>query len=96
MLEDAKRKKSKRKRKNVSVPIRELVYKRDKRRCCRCGNKKNLHIHHKIHVEDGGTNDPSNLELLCDLCHALEHEGEPIYNLMIKSSFWEYEDAINL
>ncbi len=40
-----------------------------------CRSSKNLDIHHIIHREHGGTNDPSNLLLLCEGHHLLAHAG---------------------
>lgn len=42
--------------------------------CQHCGRHgKRLHLHHITHIAHGGTNDPSNLILLCRDCHELEH-----------------------
>ena len=42
--------------------------------CQHCGKKpERLHIHHIQHTANGGSNDPSNLILLCVSCHQLEH-----------------------
>lgn len=80
------RKKNKKKyRRKIEEETRINVLKRDKEKCVICGNNSRLHIHHKIPVSDGGTDDLDNLETLCDLCHAEKHRGQPIYNLMIKS-----------
>src|SRR4029078_3937321 len=38
-------------------------------RCCYCGVGDNLHIHHIRPTVLGGTDDLSNLELVCDKCH---------------------------
>lgn len=35
-----------------------------------------LHVHHKIFRSNGGTDDPTNLETLCDLCHYKVHKNE--------------------
>ena len=45
-------------------------------RCARCGLAKRLHVHHKTPRSRGGTDDHSNLEVLCagpSGCHAREH-----------------------
>lgn len=43
-------------------------------RCQHCGRHvKRLHAHHIMHIAHGGTNDPSNLVLLCRDCHSFEH-----------------------
>lgn len=43
----------------------------------RCGQRRFLQIHHKIPVSHGGTNDSSNLILLCSGHHQVEHLSEP-------------------
>ena len=37
--------------------------------CEKCGSNLKLQIHHKKPLKDGGTNDSSNLMLLCFDCH---------------------------
>lgn len=84
------RRKPKKRSRAMKPEIREQVLKRDRRKCTKCGSKENLHVHHIIHREDGGTDDIMNLTTLCDLCHAGEHKGEHVYNLMMKN-FWIYD-----
>jgi len=31
-------------------------------------------IHHKVRIADGGTNDRSNLQVLCEECHRKVHD----------------------
>ena len=40
----------------------------------RCESRRYLHIHHKLSVKDGGTNDPANLVLLCSYHHDFVHQ----------------------
>lgn len=37
-----------------------------------------LNVHHKIRRADGGSNELTNLELICPSCHAEEHYGKKI------------------
>lgn len=67
--------------------LKKIIKKEYKGKCALCGSKKELQVHHKTHRKHGGTNAPDNLMLLCDLCHAEQHRGEPVYNLMIKRVF---------
>lgn len=80
-------KKKKAYRKHISEEVKLVVLARDNNVCTKCRGKNDLHVHHIVHREHGGNDDPSNLTTLCDLCHAEEHRGEPVYNLMIKSLF---------
>lgn len=49
--------------------------------CERCGNNNYniLQVHHIIQRKDGGSDDLSNLELLCPNCHYTEHLGHSIW-----------------
>ena len=48
--------------------IRARVHERDGA-CVRCGSGRRLHVHHRIPLRDGGSNELSNLELVCHRCH---------------------------
>lgn len=41
--------------------------------CANCGDRRYLHLHHRIPLSKGGSNKISNLELLCSDCHSIEH-----------------------
>lgn len=41
--------------------------------CANCGDTRSLHLHHLVPLSKGGTNKLSNLELLCNGCHSIEH-----------------------
>ncbi|GAB7057357.1 hypothetical protein JCM16163A_41060 [Paenibacillus sp. YK5] len=75
------------KKKTISSELRQQILERDGKKCSKCSSKQKLHVHHIVHREDGGSNEPDNLITLCDICHAEEHRGEPVYNIMIKSLF---------
>lgn len=47
---------------------------------CRESNYAILQVHHKIERYKGGTDQMSNLELLCPNCHATHHLGSSLYN----------------
>lgn len=56
---------------------RKAVYKRDKHKCQRCGDKENLHIHHIVSFANEELRaDPNNLILLCADCHHWVHSKE--------------------
>jgi hypothetical protein len=57
---------------------------RDNYKCVECGADDELHVHHKIHREHGGTNCLDNLITLCGRCHADKHKDDPVYNIMAK------------
>lgn len=49
--------------------------KKNKNYCERCGEKNNLHGHHKIKYSENNTiaDDLTNIEIICSKCHILEH-----------------------
>lgn len=55
------------------------VYQRDNHRCQNCGQKAGkrsnveLHAHHIVPLKDGGSNQFSNLQTLCEDCHKAVH-----------------------
>lgn len=60
---------------------RAFIRKRDGYKCRKCErgakwNVRQLHVHHKRHVEHGGGYGPLNLVLLCDECHNAEHSDD--------------------
>jgi hypothetical protein len=61
----------------VPPRVRRLVMKRDGERCQvpGCRSALFLEVHHIVHREHGGSNDPSNLLVLCGGHHDLHHEG---------------------
>lgn len=46
---------------------------RDNPRCTRCGCTSHLNVHHKVPLSRGGTNEKSNLIVLCPNHHAEAH-----------------------
>ena len=60
--------------------MRAYVFKRDFGLCKRCGAPGKI-VHHKTYLTPENIHDPlialgeDNLELLCNDCHAIEHEG---------------------
>ncbi|MFM9108339.1 MAG: RecQ family ATP-dependent DNA helicase [Chloroflexota bacterium] len=52
---------------------RGIVLARDGRRCAACGASAGLHIHHLVPRALGGPDEPANLIVLCDGCHAARH-----------------------
>jgi|GEM_PF-2443301 len=54
--------------------LKRRVLRRDRWRCQKCGaTDKPLHVHHKVSLSRGGTNDLDNLVTLCEDCHAEYH-----------------------
>ena len=41
--------------------------------CERCGRPRQLRVHHRQPRCDGGSDDPTNLQVLCQACHTAEH-----------------------
>lgn len=54
---------------------RHQVVDRDGEQCSKCGNWRNLHLHHIKPLSKGGSNKITNLILLCENCHSKEHGG---------------------
>lgn len=61
--------------------LKEKIALRSNGSCERCGEKNYaiLQVHHKTERYRGGTDNPSNLELLCPNCHAVHHLGRSLY-----------------
>lgn len=53
--------------------LMEFCNERDDYQCIECGSDKNLVVHHKKFLCDGGTNTTNNLITLCGMCHAKKH-----------------------
>lgn len=66
------------KRGSEFASVKPLILERDNFTCCRCGRQNHpskptnlvLTVDHKIPVAQGGTNRPSNLETICNVCHS--------------------------
>lgn len=55
-----------------------LVWDTRPHRCEDCGKFLRAHnVHHIVHRKHGGTNDPTNLRLVCAACHDLAHGLKP-------------------
>ena len=62
---------------DVTERTKRFIKHRDGYRCRApgCRSARFLEVHHIVHREDGGTNDPSNLILMCDAHHKEHHDG---------------------
>lgn len=52
-----------------------IVLERASYRCERCGGLEPLEVHHKVFRSHGRSDALSNLQALCNTCHAKIHEG---------------------
>jgi len=61
--------------KRTGLPAICKQIKKEIRKCQKCSNERNLHVHHKIAVSERPdlAKDPANIEVLCAECHAKEH-----------------------
>ncbi|BAD55092.1 HNH endonuclease [Nocardia farcinica] len=59
----------------VSTATAERIRRRDHRTCQQCGQP-GSQVDHRINVAAGGTDDDSNLWVLCDSCHATKTSRE--------------------
>jgi hypothetical protein len=55
---------------------RKEVADRDGEHCSQCGGSLHIHLHHIIPLSKGGSNNISNLKLLCGKCHSATHGGK--------------------
>ena len=56
--------------------IRQKAFAEQGRRCGQCGKAGALEVHHVKELAHGGTNDPSNLQVLCRDCHIAMPTGQ--------------------
>lgn len=54
---------------NKGNSFRRKILERYQYRCVFCGDYRNLHIDHVVPLSKGGTNDESNLQVLCRTCN---------------------------
>lgn len=61
------------KRKQLSAPERAKIFADAGEQCAKCTRKLSIgddwDVDHAIALENGGTNDAGNLQVLCDWCH---------------------------
>ena len=86
-------------RNTTSIPpkTKREVLAQARHRCQRpgCNNANYLEVHHKVPRSNGGTNDPSNLTVLCHTCHRLLHEKKSAHTgFFVKSPEIPYGDQI--
>lgn len=73
-----KKKHKKKKAKQIPINVVKDVLIRENYTCQRCNRQYQpeqhaLHCHHIIKKSQGGNDVPENLEVICWLCHVLEH-----------------------
>ena len=61
--------KSQRKREYIPDKVKEMVWQRDEGQCRNCGAKENLQYDHIIPHSKGGSNEITNLQILCRNCN---------------------------
>lgn len=60
--------------------IKRRVLARDGHRCQNCGGRTELHVHHIVPINKGGTSDPNNLVTICRACHTMIHPHMRTWN----------------
>ena len=68
---------------------RQRALERAGHRCEKCGSTKNVQVHHKRKVTDGGTDSLRNLIVLCQACHSEKHPPPDWMAQMMKSGKWK-------
>lgn len=68
-LEQLWEQRAKRKARKIPQKIKRQVYTRDGFCCQKCGSQKNLTLDHIFPFSKGGSNEPSNLQVLCKRCN---------------------------
>jgi len=66
------------KRHDIRGRLKKEVFETFENKCDICGDNRNLIVHHDIPLYRGGQNDISNLQLVCEACHAKIHEYDKI------------------
>lgn len=56
--------------------LRRMVLERDGYKCSQCNSRRRLEVDHIVPVDDGGTDDPDNLQTLCRNCHIRKTRAE--------------------
>ena len=62
-------------REAIPEAVRIAVWRRDERKCAKCGSRKNLEYDHIIPVSKGGGNTVRNIELLCEECNRKKRDN---------------------
>lgn len=57
-------------RQSIPREVREMVYRRDGYRCVECDSPNQLTCDHKTPWSHGGSDDPSNLQTMCQSCNS--------------------------
>jgi len=59
----------------LRIKRKRINIKKRRGKCAECGNNKDLTIHHKIPLCNGGDESTENLEVLCKKCHNKKHKN---------------------
>ena len=65
-------------RRKVSGDLKREIRHRDNDRCLICRSTISLEVDHSIALQNGGSNDPSNLATLCDECHKMKDDYDRV------------------
>lgn len=64
--------------------------------CMNCGNGGSLHLHHVVPLAIGGTNNVSNLVILCTECHARAHNSSNLIRAVQQGNRYDDLDYVKL
>jgi 5-methylcytosine-specific restriction endonuclease McrA len=56
-------------RETIPDDVKIFVWRRDERKCVKCGSEENLEFDHIIPISKGGSNTARNIQILCEHCN---------------------------
>lgn len=86
----AKKPRKRPKIRHLDYPVRQAVRQRDGERCRWCGRNgsSGLQVHHVVYRSQGGSDELSNLILLCQQHHEEAHSNKKRWQKVLLASLW--------
>ena len=70
----------------ASSPVRVMAERNLGKVCYNCGSDEGIELHHIVPLKLGGTNNISNIAVLCHRCHCAAHYGQHIRDYQNKAN----------